>query len=88
MLLVSQLAASSYRLPPSSVTLSSRFLQAEKIMKALYVRKLFLWPRFQATVRATLEDEVPAPADVGLPPLCLLHCLTNILRGSRSVMDC
>lgn len=57
-------------------------------MKALYVRKLFLWPRFQATVRATLEDEVPAPADVGLPPLCLLHCLTNILRGSRSVMDC
>ena len=38
-------------------------------MKALYVRKLFLWPRFQATVRSTLEDEVPVPADVGtLPP--------------------
>ncbi len=75
MLLVSQLAASSYRLPPSSVTLSSRLLQAEKIMKALYVRKLFLWPRFQATVRATLEDEVPAPADVGLPqvPTALPH---------------
>ena len=66
MLLVSQLAASSYPLLPSSVMLSSCKSQAEKIMKALYVRKLFLWPRFQATVRATLEAQVAAPADVGL----------------------
>ena len=33
-------------------------------MKALYVRKLFLWPRFQAAVKETLEDSVPVPSEV------------------------
>jgi len=41
-----------------------RLLQVEKVMKALYVRKLFLWPRFQATVKEALEDRVANPSDV------------------------
>lgn len=47
-------------------------VQAEKVMKALYVRKLYLWPRFQATVRHTLEEAVATPADVS-PANTLLH---------------
>ena len=27
------------------------------MLKALYVRKLFLWPRFHSAVREVLEDE-------------------------------
>ena len=37
--------------------------QTEKVMKALYVRKLFLWPRFHMAVRGALEKE-GAGADV------------------------
>ena len=29
----------------------------EKVLKALYVRKLFLWPRFHSAVREVLEAE-------------------------------
>lgn len=58
-------------------------LQAEKIMKALYVRKLFLWPRFQAVVRANLEDAVPAPADVSCrPSLQMTYCIARTLKDS------
>ena len=31
----------------------------EKVMKALHVRRLYLWPRFQAQVRADLERRPP-----------------------------
>ena len=31
--------------------------QVEKVLKALYVRKLFLWPRFHSAVREVLEAE-------------------------------
>lgn len=37
-------------------------------MKALYVRKLYLWPRFQAGVREALERE-RAGAEVGFTVL-------------------
>ena len=30
-------------------------MQIEKTMKALYVRKLFLWPRYQGAVKDSLE---------------------------------
>lgn len=40
-------------------------MQTEKVMKALYVRKLFLWPRFQMSVKEALEERVTTPADVG-----------------------
>ncbi len=38
---------------------SDRFfhlLQIEKTMKALFVRKLYLWPRFEAHVKEALND--------------------------------
>jgi hypothetical protein len=50
-------------------------VQTEKVVKALYVRKLFLWPRFQMSVKEALEERVTTPADVGLLFLCCLHCM-------------
>ncbi len=32
-------------------------MQVEKVLKALYVRKLSLWPRFHSAVREVLEAE-------------------------------
>ena len=31
-------------------------MQIEKVMKALFVRKLYLWPRFEAHVKDALND--------------------------------
>lgn len=42
-------------------------MQTEKVMKALYVRKLFLWPRFQMCVKEAVEERVTTPADVSIP---------------------
>ena len=44
--------------------------QAEKIMKALYVRKLYLWPRFQAQVKADLEARPPEVCKRALARVC------------------
>lgn len=42
---------------PYGEPLTHRWVQVEKVMKALYVRKLYLWPRFQTGVREALEKE-------------------------------
>ena len=31
------------------------FMQVERVMKALFVKKLFLWPRFHTLVNNSLE---------------------------------
>lgn len=36
-------------------------------MKALYVRRLFLWPRYQGSVKDSLENN---ECEVSLPDLC------------------
>lgn len=75
---------------PKSV-LAHVLLQVEKVMKALYVRKLFLWPRFQATVKEALEDRVTSPADVRVfenqqvsyctdPSQLRIHCTLQSVR--------
>lgn len=38
---------------------SSGFCQVERVMRNLFVKKLFLWPRFQASVNTTLERHKP-----------------------------
>ncbi|XP_055032647.2 DNA repair endonuclease XPF [Misgurnus anguillicaudatus] len=42
---------------PTSFT--SGFCQVERVMRNLFVKKLFLWPRFQASVNTTLEKHKP-----------------------------
>jgi len=39
----------------NSVAFTSGFCKVERIMKSLFVRKLYLWPRFQASVVALLD---------------------------------
>ena len=39
----------------NSVAFTSGFCQVERVMKSLFVRKLYLWPRFQASVVALLD---------------------------------
>ena len=47
-------------------------MQVEKVLKALYVRKLFLWPRFHSAVREVLEAEtLAAEVSFPLPQSCL-----------------
>ena len=31
-------------------------MQVERVMKALFVKKLYLWPRFHALVNSSLEQ--------------------------------
>lgn len=38
---------------------ASDFNKSEKVLKALHVRRLYLWPRFQAAVKADLEAHPP-----------------------------
>jgi len=39
----------------NSIAFKSGFCQVERIMKSLFVRKLYLWPRFQASVVALVD---------------------------------
>ncbi|EFN55307.1 hypothetical protein CHLNCDRAFT_134272 [Chlorella variabilis] len=50
---------------PSSF--SSEFNKVEKVMKALYVRRLYLWPRFQAQAREDLEARPPQLVELSQP---------------------
>ena len=45
--------------------------QAEKVLKALFVRKLYLWPRFEAQVKQVLER---SDADIEVPPHLNVAC--------------
>ncbi|KAL4433054.1 hypothetical protein ABPG77_006481 [Micractinium sp. CCAP 211/92] len=50
---------------PSSF--ASEFNKVEKVMKALYVRRLYLWPRFQAQARQDLEARPPQLVELSQP---------------------
>ncbi|XAR70551.1 hypothetical protein NMG60_11027444 [Bertholletia excelsa] len=43
------------------------FAKAERTLKSLYLRKLFLWPRFQVYVSQDLERDPPEVVDVRVP---------------------
>ncbi|PSC75286.1 DNA repair endonuclease UVH1 [Micractinium conductrix] len=46
---------------------ASEFNKVEKVMKALYVRRLYLWPRFQAQAREDLEARPPQLLELAQP---------------------
>jgi len=39
----------------NSIAFTSGFCRVERIMKSLFVRKLYMWPRFEASVVALLD---------------------------------
>ncbi|XP_074518874.1 DNA repair endonuclease XPF [Halichoeres trimaculatus] len=42
-----------------ATSFSSGFCQVERVMRNLFVKKLFLWPRFQASVNTALDKHKP-----------------------------
>lgn len=42
-----------------ATSFSSGFCKVERVMRNLFVKKLFLWPRFQASVNSTLDKHKP-----------------------------
>lgn len=57
------------------------FFQVEKVMKNLFVRKLYLWPRFHATVTAFLEKHKPEVIELHL------HLTPSMLAIQTAVLD-
>ncbi|XP_017797477.1 PREDICTED: DNA repair endonuclease XPF [Habropoda laboriosa] len=43
----------------SALAFTVGFMQVERVMKALFVKKLYLWPRFHSLVNNTLEKHKP-----------------------------
>ncbi|CAL8302324.1 unnamed protein product [Lota lota] len=60
---------------------SSGFCQVERVMRNLFVKKLFLWPRFQASVNGALDRHKPEVVELHVE-------LTPAMRAIQtSVMD-
>lgn len=62
----------------------SGFSKTERIMKSLFVRKLHLWPRFQLSVSAILDENVPQVIDIRIP---LTSTMEGIQMAILEVMD-
>ncbi|CAI0417725.1 unnamed protein product [Linum tenue] len=60
------------------------FAKTERIMKALYIRKLHLWPRFQVYVSEELERNPPEVVDVRVP---MSKYMVGIQKAIVEVMD-
>ncbi|XP_038130141.1 DNA repair endonuclease XPF [Cyprinodon tularosa] len=60
---------------------SSGFCQVERVMRNLFVKKLYLWPRFQASVNTALERHKPEVVELHVS-------LTPAMRAIQSsIMD-
>uniref|UniRef100_A0A3Q0RCE3 DNA repair endonuclease XPF n=1 Tax=Amphilophus citrinellus TaxID=61819 RepID=A0A3Q0RCE3_AMPCI len=46
---------------------SSGFCQVERVMRNLFVKKLYLWPRFQASVNTALDRHKPEVVELHVP---------------------
>ncbi|KFM27610.1 DNA repair endonuclease UVH1 [Auxenochlorella protothecoides] len=57
-------AGSVRGLTDAAPALAADFNRAEKVLKALFVRRVHLWPRFQSQVRADLETAPPEVTEV------------------------
>eukprot|EP00794_Sanderia_malayensis_P007975 gene7975-8834_t len=82
----------------SPMSFTSGFFHVERVMRNLFVRKLFLWPRFQASVSDVLEKNKPDVIEihVELTPLMtsvqmaildLLGCCLRELKRSHQSLD-
>ncbi|KJE97093.1 DNA repair helicase RAD25 [Capsaspora owczarzaki ATCC 30864] len=60
------------------------FMRIEKVMKALYIRRLYLWPRFQQLVIDTLESHHIEPVEI-YPEMT--DSMTVIQRAIVEIMD-
>ncbi|XP_029620754.1 DNA repair endonuclease XPF [Salmo trutta] len=64
-----------------ATSFSSGFCQVERVMRNLFVKKLFLWPRFQASVNSVLDRHKPEVVELHVS-------LTPAMRAIQSsVLD-
>ncbi|VVB09478.1 unnamed protein product [Arabis nemorensis] len=62
----------------------SGFAKTERTMRALYLRKLHLWPRFQLDVTQELEQEPPEVVDIRVS---MSNYMVGIQKAILEVMD-
>ncbi|KAK8957692.1 DNA repair endonuclease UVH1 [Platanthera zijinensis] len=62
----------------------SGFAKAERIMKCLYVRRLYLWPRFHVLVSNDLEQTPPEVVDIRVP---MTPAMREIQKALLETMD-
>uniref|UniRef100_A0A8C2YYG1 Excision repair cross-complementation group 4 n=1 Tax=Cyclopterus lumpus TaxID=8103 RepID=A0A8C2YYG1_CYCLU len=60
-----------------ATSFSSGFCQVERVMRNLFVKKLYLWPRFQVSVNAALDKHKPEVVELHVP-------LTPAMRAIQS----
>ena len=63
---------------PQSFT--AGFCHVERVMKSLFVRKLFLWPRFHASVVATFEKHKASTTSNSVAK-CFVHKFLKAIMG-------
>lgn len=80
-------------------TLTSGFNRLEKTLRALYVSKVFIWPRFNVVVAEDLAEHVPEVVELtqALTPLmetiqkaiieCMDDCVAELKRSTRIDVD-
>lgn len=62
----------------------SGFAKAERTLKCLFLRKLYLWPRFQVYVSEDLEKDPPEVVDIRVP---MSAYMVGIQKAVIEVMD-
>nr|CAG4641558.1 EOG090X03DI [Eurycercus lamellatus] len=65
----------------SPVSFTRGFSQVSRVMKSLFVRNLFLWPRFHGTIQSTLKEHQPDVIELRLP------LTSSLLTIQTAVLD-
>ncbi|XP_077981125.1 DNA repair endonuclease XPF-like [Glandiceps talaboti] len=63
---------------------SAGLCHLERVMKNLFVRKLYLWPRFHVEVNACMEKRKPEVIELGIP---MSHTMTAIQIALLDIMN-
>lgn len=62
--------------------------QVEKVMKALHIRRLSLWPRFHSVIRDDLEKNPIEVCEVGIATHCFMWPIQHVKTRNRAILMC
>lgn len=70
-----------------------RFGQVERVMKALFVKELYIWPRFQVLVQQTLKKYEPTVIELHVPisktmkniQTCILDLMNHTVKELKRI---
>ncbi|XP_013142618.1 PREDICTED: DNA repair endonuclease XPF [Papilio polytes] len=77
----------------SPISFTFGYSQVEKVMRALFVTELFLWPRFHGVIIKSLksrqaeveEIQIPLSAKAAQIQVCLLDIMNNTVKQLKSI---